>query len=77
MEIRDKDSKELVAVCQASLFIRGIGGFGYKGTLKSAVPNAMPKREADFTGEEPTTGGGQEDSGREGKSTEDTGRAAR
>lgn len=43
-----------MAVCQASLFIRGIGGFGYKGTLKSAVPNAMPKRDADFTGEEPT-----------------------
>ena len=37
------------------MFIRGIGGFGYKGTLKSVVPNAMPKRAADFTVEETTT----------------------
>ena len=53
-ELFEKDTKQLAAVCQASLFIRGLGGFGYKGTLKSQVPANMPKRPADFTGEEKT-----------------------
>ena len=54
-EIIEKDTKQVAAICQASLFIRGIGGFGYKGTVKSLVPAAMPKRAPDFTAEETTT----------------------
>jgi acyl dehydratase len=54
-ELIEKETKQVAAICQASLFIRGIGGFGYKGTVKSVVPSAMPKRPADYTVEETTT----------------------
>ena len=54
-DIVEKDTKEVAAICTASVFIRGIGGFGRKGTFKSSVPNAIPKRAPDFVGEETTT----------------------
>lgn len=54
-ELVEKDTKKVAAICLSSLFIRGLGGFGYKGTLKSLVPNTMPKRAADFVGNETTT----------------------
>ena len=38
---------------RSSLFVRGIGGFGYKGTIKSSIPK-VPKRAPDFVSEEPT-----------------------
>jgi acyl dehydratase len=39
-EIRDKDSNELKARIFMNIFIRGIGGFGRKGTYKDVMPKA-------------------------------------
>jgi acyl dehydratase len=36
------------------LFIRGIGGFGHKGTVKIVIPDT-PTRQPDFVSEEKTT----------------------
>ena len=41
------------SVVRSSLFVRGIGGFGHKGTIKSNYPKP-PKRDPDFAGEEVT-----------------------
>jgi len=46
-------SKEIHAKIIMSLFIRGIGGFGYKGTHKIKFPK-MPKREPDHVAVEVT-----------------------
>ena len=46
-DIKDKKTGELCATCTTSLFIRGVGGFGHKGTYKNAYP-AAPKRAPDF-----------------------------
>ena len=55
-EILEADTKQPVAFVLTSLFIRGLGGFGYKGTHKSKIPKYAPKRAPDFIGEEKTTG---------------------
>ena len=52
-ELRDIESKELVSTVRSSLFIRGMGGFGYKGTVQTAYPKA-PKRKPDVVREEKT-----------------------
>ena len=55
-EILEADTKQPVAFVLTSLFIRGLGGFGNKGTHKSKIPKYAPKRAPDFIGEEKTTG---------------------
>jgi len=52
-EIKNADTQELVATVRSSLFVRGIGGFGYKGKIKNSYPK-VPKRAPDFVGEEKT-----------------------
>lgn len=37
-EARDKETGELVFKLTTNLFIRGIGGFGHKGTVKIGIP---------------------------------------
>ena len=46
-------TRELHTTVRSSLFVRGIGGFGHKGTIKQSFP-AVPKRAPDFVSEEPT-----------------------
>ena len=53
-EGREKESGELVFKLTTNLFIRGIGGFGHKGTVKIAIPDA-PTRAPDAEAEETTT----------------------
>jgi len=53
-EVREADTKELQSVVRSSLFVRGIGGFGYKGKVKNVFPE-IPKRQPDLVAEEPTT----------------------
>jgi 3-hydroxyacyl-CoA dehydrogenase/3a,7a,12a-trihydroxy-5b-cholest-24-enoyl-CoA hydratase/multifunctional beta-oxidation protein/peroxisomal enoyl-CoA hydratase 2 len=50
-EIREADTNDLCVTVRMSLFIRGIGGFGYKGTIKSEYPS-NPKRNPDMVQEE-------------------------
>ena len=52
-EIRDAETNELCVTVRMSLFIRGIGGFGYKGTIKTEYPK-NPKRAPDMIKEEKT-----------------------
>ena len=52
-EIRDKASGELKAKNFMNIFIKGIGGFGYKGTYKNPLPNA-PKTAPTQSVEVPT-----------------------
>lgn len=52
-EIKD-DKGELQSVVRSSLFVRGLGGFGYKGTIKQQFP-VTPKRAPDMVQEEKTT----------------------
>ena len=47
------ETRELYTTIRGSLYIRGSGGFGYKGKVKSNFP-AIPKRAPDFVQEEPT-----------------------
>lgn len=42
-EVREADTKELQSVIRSSLFVRGAGGFGYKGKVKNPFPE-VPKR---------------------------------
>jgi len=51
--IVSKETGELHTTVRSSLFVRGLGGFGYKGTVKQRFP-PIPKRAADFVKEEPT-----------------------
>ena len=37
-EIKEKDTGDLQSVVRSSLFVRGIGGFGHKGMIKSNYP---------------------------------------
>ena len=53
-EIRESDTGNLQSVVRSSLFVRGIGGFGYKGTVKNDFP-PIPKRAPDMVSEEKTT----------------------
>lgn len=53
-EGREKDSGELVFKLVTNLFIRGIGGFGHKGTVKIDIPQT-PKTAPDAEVEETTT----------------------
>ena len=53
-KITDKETKELKAKLFTNLFIRGIGGFGAKGTYKNIIPS-QPKVKPDFVVEETTT----------------------
>ena len=51
--IKDKESGDLVAKITTNLFVRGIGGFGHKGTIKQVYPD-VPKRSPDFSAVEKT-----------------------
>ena len=51
--LTDTETKEVVAKVLMTGFGRGIGGFGYKGTIKSQIP-AAPKRAPDSVQEETT-----------------------
>ena len=42
-EIREAETKALQSTVRSSLFVRGIGGFGHKGTVKNPFPE-IPKR---------------------------------
>lgn len=53
-EIREVETKVLQSTIRTSLFVRGIGGFGYKGTVKNQFPKA-PTRAPDMTQAEITT----------------------
>lgn len=53
-EGKDKESGEVVFRIYSNLFIRGIGGFGHKGTIKNAFPSP-PKRQPDHVSTEKTT----------------------
>ena len=53
-KITDKETNELKAKLFTNLFIRGIGGFGAKGTYKNAIP-AEPKTQPDYVVSETTT----------------------
>lgn len=53
-EVREADTKELQSVVRSSLFVRGIGGFGYKGKVKNVFPE-IPKRAPDMVLEESTS----------------------
>lgn len=55
-EIGEKNEETLVFINYFSVFIRGIGGFDYKGLPQKALP-AKPKRAADATIDEKTTPG--------------------
>ena len=52
-KILEADTRELQSTVRTSLFVRGLGGFGYKGTIKSQFPKP-PKRAPDFVKEEVT-----------------------
>ena len=52
-EITNAVSGDLCSRVRSSLFIRGLGGFGHKGTIKTAYP-AIPKRKPDSIREEVT-----------------------
>ena len=47
-------NRELHSTVRTSLFVRGLGGFGHKGTIKSQIPKP-PNRAPDFVSEETTT----------------------
>jgi hypothetical protein len=51
--IAEADTGDVASVVRAGIFIRGMGGFGYKGTIKSVYP-ATPSRQPDLVQEEPT-----------------------
>lgn len=53
-EAKDKETGEVVFRIYSNLFIRGIGGFGHKGTIKNSFPSA-PKRQPDHVSTEKTT----------------------
>ncbi len=53
-EIREVETKQLQSTVRSSLFVRGLGGFGYKGTVKNPIPE-IPKRAPDMSVEETTT----------------------
>jgi len=46
-------TRELISTVRTSLFVRGLGGFGHKGTIKSQIPKP-PNRAPDFVKEEVT-----------------------
>lgn len=39
--------KELACIVHTSLYLKGLGGFGFKGTNALVAPNAPPKRTPD------------------------------
>ena len=53
--IKEKESGELVAKIVTNLFVRGIGGFGHKGTIKQSYPSPSSKRAPDASVEEKTS----------------------
>lgn len=53
-EIREAETNKLQGHVRSSLFIRGQGGFGHKGTIKQKFPK-QPKREPDMVQETITT----------------------
>ena len=52
-DITNTETKELATTVRTSLFIRGIGGFGHKGTVSTKYPK-IPKRAPDAERDEPT-----------------------
>lgn len=53
-KILSADTKELHTTVRSSLFVRGVGGFGYKGKVRQQIPK-IPKRAPDFVQAETTT----------------------
>ena len=53
-EARDKETGDLIFKLVTNLFIRGIGGFGHKGTVKNDIPKT-PESAPDAEVEETTT----------------------
>jgi hypothetical protein len=53
-EGKNKETGELIFKITTNLFIRGIGGFGHKGTVKIDIP-ATPTTAPDAEAEEVTT----------------------
>ena len=51
--ITEVDSGDVSAIVRSGIFIRGMGGFGHKGTIKNVYP-ALPKRNPDMVKEEVT-----------------------
>lgn len=51
--ITDVSTNKLQSLIRSSLFLRGLGGFGHKGTIKANFPKP-PKRAPDMTREEKT-----------------------
>ena len=55
ISIKDDSSKELSSRVLSTLILRGLGGHGYKGTLKPPSFPKKPERQPDFVAEEKTT----------------------
>ena len=53
-EIREVATNALQSTVRSSLYVRGLGGYGYKGSVKNPFP-AIPKRAPDMSVEEKTT----------------------
>ena len=53
MKIVDAATKEVYIQITRQVILRGLGGYGHKGTYKSSMPN-KPARAADHTKLEPT-----------------------
>lgn len=53
-EIYETETNKLQSVVRSSLFVRGLGGFGHKGTIKQVFPKP-PKRAPDMSKEEATS----------------------
>ena len=44
--IKEAETGDQVAVVRSGIFIRGLGGFGHKGTIRTVYPSP-PKRAPD------------------------------
>lgn len=50
-KVLEKETRKMCALIRTNVFIRGIGGFGYKGTIKEKIPKP-PQTAPDFVGTE-------------------------
>lgn len=53
-EIKNSETKQLAAKVLSTIIIRGVGGFGNKGTISVKYPS-IPKRTPDHVAEEKTS----------------------
>jgi hypothetical protein len=53
-DIKNAETKELAAKVLSTIIIRGVGGFGNKGTIAVKYPS-VPKRSPDHISEEKTS----------------------